>query len=426
MLDPVPTFFVATPCADLPALELDATIRSLVAQEGAFHIAYSINEADAPAEVRSLLAEWIAKIQSGEVRTGCLGLTVTPFEQWGIGLGDVLGQSFSAVPFSRDAFMTALPCGDTLAPGSLAAVAAVMTAMPDLDLVRGLSSAFDENGLLLPPDRTGVFDTWLAIGAASNSAADQPLLRGGMFWRSVIWHRLGGMDPTLSHACDLDFCSKAAAAFQTAFIEAALTVQKPRRLAAQDLSQRHAELIAVQQRAALRQKRLIGRIFDQDDPNRLPGIRPALRVHYDPEEKQWLAADPTDVMDVFGLVEIGSGFLPVEGPYPSEELYSPFRWTSEQRSHLSVTATAPKQQVYLRIRNPSANQTVALFLNDELVFQKRLRTTSLVDVEEISITRIFKLGRNDLVLAADVMHRNEAGVSVGVIVEGVEVVAIDP
>jgi hypothetical protein len=426
MSQPSPHFFITTSDAN-PALRLDETIGSVVTQTGNFHLSYLINDADQSSVLQDSVLNWRTKIDRDDLGARCKSLTIKVSHHAELSTGDSLNKILCEVPYDRNAIMATVPCGSELAPGALAVVADVMLKLPEVDLIKGLTAKFSHDGVLTALEEVGLYETWHSVGAAADVSFDRPAVRGGLFWRSMVWYRLGGIDPALDYAGDLDFSSKAAAVFRLATLEALLTISRPSRLEGGELQRRQAEVIAVQQRAALRQRRLFHQLLErnENDPRGASGIEPSLRICYDTDVRQWRRTQ-AQFLDRLGLVEALSGFLNPEGPYPDMLLPCRFRWTFERQVRFKITAVSPRQKIFLRLRNPTPNQAISLFLNNERIFRKHLTSTSLTDAQDISLDHTFRIGRNELTLVVDVMHVNGAGVRLGIIVESVEIVAVDP
>ena len=52
----------------------------------------------------------------------------------------------------------------------------------------------------------------------------------------------------------------------------------------------------------------------------------------------------------------------------------------------------------MRLRNPSAGQSLSLDLNGATIFEARPRTASLLDAVEVDVLGDFRQGRNELTL----------------------------
>lgn len=412
----VPHFFIVTPDAD-DAERLETTLASLAAQRGDFAVTYLVNDADGALGVARRIPAWHALAEKVRGTDPPVSFAVSHYA--GLGDFDVLDHMLADVPVAGNAVLGSLPCGSRLAEGALGIVAELLDRWPEIGVLRGLLAEFGQHGVMTKLDFGPAHDAWRSIAAAADSGRDQRDLSGGMFWRATLWHRVGRMDPALSYAGYLDFVSKAALHARLAQVEALLVTDRNRALSSGDTVRQEAEIVKVQRRAALRQKRLHDRMIDDETGGER--LSQPLRVAYHAASKTWNQCDAQQYLDVFGAVKIDAGFLDAEGPYPASGLPSRFRWTSASLASFVVEATQKQHRIHLRLRNPSPDQAVALYLNGNPIYRCRPKTASLNHAIDIDTVCDFRIGRNTLALTAEVMLVNEAGQSLGLIVEDVEI-----
>lgn len=411
-------FFIATPDADDLDL-LDATFASLAAQNGDFSVTYLVNDPDGALGVAQRLPAW--RLLAEKRRSAGSPVSIVVSHYVGLSIFDVLDLMLADVPNTGNAVLGPLPFGSRLAEGALAIVSSVLERWPEVGVLRGLTADFGQHGVITHLGFGPAHDTWRSIAAAANSERDQRDLSGGMFWRAPLWHRVGRMDPALTYAGYLDFGSKAAMHSRLGQVQAFLMTDRHRAISSGDAVRQEAEIVKVQRRAALRQKRVHDRMIDGETGDE--GLKQPLRVAYNSASRTWTLCDAQQYLDTLGVVEIEAGFLNAEGPYPASGLPSRFRWTSASLATFVVEATQKPHRIHLRLRNPSPDQAVALYLNGTPIHRCRPPTVSLRDAIDIDMVCDFRIGRNTLALTAEVMLVNEAGQSLGLIVEDVEIAA---
>ena len=414
----VPHFFIATPDADDLEL-LDASFASLAAQNGNFAVTYLVNDAGSALGVAQRLPAW--RTLAEKLRGAGPPMSIVVSHSAGLGDFHVLDDMLANVPNAGNVVLGPLPCGSRLGDGTLAIVAEVLERWPEIEVLRGLMADFGQHGLMTKLGFGPAHDTWRSIAADADGERDHRDLSGGMFWRATLWHRVGRMDPALIYAGYIDFGSKAAMHTRLGQVEALLLTDRNRALSSGDTVRQKAEIVKVQRRAALRQKRLHDRMIDGETGGE--SLSQPLRVAYHTASRTWKECDARQYLDVFGAVEIEAGFLDAEGPYAAAGLPSRFRWTTAPLASFVVEAKQKPHRISLRLRNPSPDQAIALYLNGTPIYRCRPTTASLRNAIDIDMVCDLRIGRNTLALTAEVMLVNEAGQSLGLIVEDVEIAA---
>ena len=335
---------------------------------------------------------------------------------------DTLDRMLADAPNAAHAVLVPLPCGCRLVAGALGIVAGTMAGQRSPSIVEGLAGTFDPSGVMIGLGFGAARSTWDLIGAVADGTRDGRDLPGGLFWRADLWHRLGRMDPTLTYAGYLDFRSKAAVHAEVGRIEAVLVEDRRRALKGEDAGRQREEIVRVQMRAERRQARLSERIIDGGAD--AGGLGPPLAIAYDGGSRTWRRREAPGCLDSLGRAEIVSGFRDREGPYPEGGLPKRFRWTTGRRATFSVSAGRGRHRVALRLRNPSADQSVSVDLNGETLLTVRPETASLHDLVEVDLNCDFRQGRNEMALIAEVLMIDGAGQPLGVVVESVEIATV--
>lgn len=118
------TIHIVTPCIN-SADTIDATIASIVQQNGPFRLRYHVQDGGSDDNTLEKLESWAQLLRKGLLPVGCQGIEFTYSKEPDRGMYDAICRGFAAMRMGPEDWMGWLNADDILAPGCPAVLAAV-------------------------------------------------------------------------------------------------------------------------------------------------------------------------------------------------------------------------------------------------------------------------------------------------------------
>jgi glycosyltransferase involved in cell wall biosynthesis len=200
-LPEVATFAVATPVFNGRAF-LDETIFSVVTQAGPFKIRYHVQDGGSTDGTLDLLRRWSDRL-SGDFPVLCAGVEFSHASELDTGLYDAINKAFARC--GPGDVMSWMNSDDRYEPGAFASVEQIFHKFGDVRWLGGRPVLLSESGAQGQlVDLRGFPRPAIAAGIFDGRFAPFFLQQEGMFWRSELWHKTGGLNSRLRLAGDFD------------------------------------------------------------------------------------------------------------------------------------------------------------------------------------------------------------------------------
>jgi glycosyltransferase involved in cell wall biosynthesis len=186
-------FSIVTPSYNQGKFLAD-TIRSVISQEGDFHIDYIIIDGGSTDNSVDIIRHYESLLQRGKWAIKCQGITYRWLSEKDKGQTDALMKGFR---LAKGRILAWLNSDDTYLPGALQTAAVFFLGHPGTGLLYGKANYCDEAGAIIGCYRTDVFG--LDKLAYANFVC-QP----AAFFSSEAFEEVGGLNETLNFAMDYD------------------------------------------------------------------------------------------------------------------------------------------------------------------------------------------------------------------------------
>ena len=206
-----PHFVIVTPSFNLDSF-IEQTIVSVATQAGDFTIAYHIQDGGSTDGTHAILAKWKEWLREGKFPVFCKGITFEyavekdkgMYHAINLGFGNVRGDQ-------RPCIMAWINADDLLPPGSLAAVASFFQFEPDAEFVGGRTTLMSDVGFL-----AGIYGAEARlrsniVAGIYHNEKHGFIQQEGIFWKSELWEKVGGLNDSLRLAGDFDLWRRMAA-----------------------------------------------------------------------------------------------------------------------------------------------------------------------------------------------------------------------
>jgi glycosyltransferase involved in cell wall biosynthesis len=180
---------------------IDETILSVVTQAGSFTIRYHVQDGGSTDGTLDKLARW-QTLLAGDFPFVCNGVEFSYASAPDRGMYDAVNRGFAACD---SGVMSWVNADDRYEPGAFQSVADILSKFPDIQWLCGRLTIIDEQGMLAHWYPINPFPQE-AIAAGLFDERYSPLIiqQEGTFWRSDLWHTVGGLNPDFRVAGDFD------------------------------------------------------------------------------------------------------------------------------------------------------------------------------------------------------------------------------
>ncbi len=174
------------------------TIESILLQAGDFEIEYILQDGGSTDKTVAIFEDYRARFERGEIPLRCKDIRMHCVSEKDNGPFDATNKGFER---ATGDFYTWADADNTYAPGALANLAAVITAFPEIQWLRGYSSTMDEAGKRLRLKHTAVYrQDWLQEGIYGMESyfvqADT------VFFSASLWKKTGPIPEEYKRAGD--------------------------------------------------------------------------------------------------------------------------------------------------------------------------------------------------------------------------------
>lgn len=197
------TIHIVTPCLNAAEF-IDATLKSVITQQGNFHLRYHVQDGASTDDTITRLKRWGQSLQTGTIKPRCKSFAFSWRSAPCKSLYDAIDQGFSQMNIGPDDFMTWLNADDILFPDAIERVARVAKRRQDVRWLSGVTHIVDPNGATLgyAPLSQCPQDV-IAAGLCDKQHWEQ-IHQSGSFWRHNLYLEVGGLDQALTSAGDWD------------------------------------------------------------------------------------------------------------------------------------------------------------------------------------------------------------------------------
>ena len=204
-------FVIVTPSFNLDAF-IEQTILSVITQAGDFTIAYHIQDGGSTDGTHAILAKWKEWVRDGRFPVFCKGITFEYAVEKDSGMYHAINLGFAnARTDPRPCVMAWINADDLLPPGSLAAVASFFQFEPDAEFVGGRTTLMSDVGFLACLYEAEARLRSNIVAGIYHNEKHGFIQQEGIFWKSELWEKVGGVNDSLRLAGDFDLWRRMAA-----------------------------------------------------------------------------------------------------------------------------------------------------------------------------------------------------------------------
>ncbi len=199
-----PHFVIVTPSYNLDAF-IEQTIQSVLNQAGDFTIHYHVQDGGSTDNTHVILEKWKRYVSDGVLPVFCRGVTFDYVIENDSGMYHAINLGFNNARKGTDSCVMAwINADDLLPPGALAAVASFIEFEQEAQFIGGRTTLMSESGFL-----AGIYDPQprLRADVVAGIYHDDKygfIQQEGIFWKSELWDKVGGLDVSLRLAGDFD------------------------------------------------------------------------------------------------------------------------------------------------------------------------------------------------------------------------------
>ncbi|MCL2932613.1 MAG: tetratricopeptide repeat protein [Trichodesmium sp. MAG_R03] len=382
-----PCVFIVTPVYNGVQF-IDETIDGILSQSGDFFIRYHLQDGCSTDGTVEKLCKWKERLKSNNFLTLCKGIKFTFDSSPDSGMYDAINKGVAAIGNLRDEdCMTWLNADDRLLPGTLATIVSIFQSLPEVQWVTGRTELIDRDGIV-----TNLFDLRLFSSRTLRAGLHEGrklhfLTQEGTFWRSKLWHKVGGLDSSLRLAGDYDLWLRMADYSDLVTVNAVLATHRRHEGQLSNSHNRyHQEVDQILSRKHLEEKyqetwHLYNSLSDHELINE---HFMGQTLHYSVESKTWeiknyqplhssllkpskLLAFEQGVKKSI-IAKYGSGFSEKIIPEPSTFMSSSLRWLHE-RGNLHIIDVEERGYYQITLVCQTFEEViVAITKNNDLLF----------------------------------------------------------
>ncbi|MFI5296242.1 MAG: glycosyltransferase family 2 protein [Thermodesulfovibrionales bacterium] len=189
----IPRISIVTPSFNQGRF-IEETIKSVIGQEGEFHIDYIIVDGGSSDNTLEIIKKYDSMLRTRSWPVKCRGITYRWTSERDRGQADAIDKGFR---LAEGEIVTWLNSDDTYLQGSIARVLGLFTTESGADVVYGRCHYIDEGGTVTGDYPTGPFDR---RALATFNFVCQP----ATFFRREALEKAGGLDPDLRYVMDYD------------------------------------------------------------------------------------------------------------------------------------------------------------------------------------------------------------------------------
>lgn len=184
---------------------LDATINSIVSQQGDFELEYIIQDGGSEPELIAILEKWHDRIKSKQFEIHCNSIDFKYYVESDEGMYDAISRGFTKA--SGD-IMAWLNSDDMYHPYALQTVLKVFTKYADVCWITGIPNSYNDQGSRAGFDRfpPSYSKKFLAAGYYDVKFLDYGfnwIQQESTFWRASLWRQAGAaLDSNYRYAAD--------------------------------------------------------------------------------------------------------------------------------------------------------------------------------------------------------------------------------
>ncbi|MEO6610492.1 MAG: glycosyltransferase [Aestuariivirga sp.] len=197
-------FVLVTPSYNLGNL-IEETIYSVAGQAGHFKIRYHVQDGGSTDETLEILKKWKRLLASPSFPKFCDEIIFSYAVGTDSGMYDAINRGFSsALKGQGPCIMSWINADDVFYPGALSAVASFFSQEPAAELCGGRIALTGEDGFLSETYAPQGKDRSEIAHGAYDGRNNGFIQQEGTFWRSELWEKVEGLNPTLRLAGDFD------------------------------------------------------------------------------------------------------------------------------------------------------------------------------------------------------------------------------
>jgi hypothetical protein len=204
------TFTIVTPAFNCGRF-IDATIQSVVTQEGPFRLRYHVQDGGSTDGTLAALERWTKQIESDLFRPACRALEFSYDAAPDRGMYDAIQAGFAHCGIQPGGYMSWINADDILLPGALACAARLFHEFAEVQVMGGIPCLIDDESILNRIHAPQVYPRE-TLAAGLHDGRHLPfVMQEGTFWKNELWLKIGGVRTDLRLAGDFDLWRRFAA-----------------------------------------------------------------------------------------------------------------------------------------------------------------------------------------------------------------------
>ncbi len=194
--------FIVTPVRNA-IRTIDATIWSIVSQEGGLDIHYHVQDGASDDGTLAIIESWAERLQqmSDSLPSRVHFSFASKPDR---GMYEAIATAFSGMEIPPDAFMGWCNADDALWPGAFETITRVGNDIPDTDWVIGWPTWFDDLGRVVAIVSMPRYPQYIVAAGLADGIHWSFVQQESTFWRKRLWDKVGGLDTSLRLAGDWD------------------------------------------------------------------------------------------------------------------------------------------------------------------------------------------------------------------------------
>lgn len=203
-----PTFSIVTPSLN-QGKYLEATIYSVISQEGDFYINYMLIDGGSTDSSLDIVKNYESRIRSGSDIVKCRGVKFFWMSGKDNGQYDAINRGFS---LSNGEIMGWINSDDVYLPSAFKAITMVFREFPEVSWITANSTRIDKEGMIIDVDTSSLYPRILISRGVFNGRDGRFIQQESTFWKRSLWDQLESkLNNTWRYAADFELWMRFAA-----------------------------------------------------------------------------------------------------------------------------------------------------------------------------------------------------------------------
>lgn len=408
--------YILIPCFN-SAQYLNQCLASILMQEGDFELHLHIQDGESTDATVSIAKHWQTLVSEHQIpNTEKIKITIDSEADQGI--YDAIYKGFSKVPSSKNIIMTWLGSDDLLTNGSLATASKIFQDHEEISWITGSSQTIDSKGCLFSPRQGIYFSRGNIIAGLYDGRTFGFIQQEGTFWRSAIYHQIGGINAELKSAGDFDLWKK------FAFIERLYTLDIPLGIFRYRKGQTSSDKESYYKEVELIKTNVV-----------LPSVDKDLNLNHLDEYLNSYLLERVPTIENYKITEfIDLNFTPFQSfsekmsPIPEKNIFNSYYWSLGKRSLLviNIFGLPILYNIILRVRNFHENQSLSIYNGDRHLLGNFDLNSNFDHCQTVAFKCDFSSGDTALILElTKFLEPDSEQGPLGIIIEGLSVFPLE-